>query len=310
MNTLREAVTNYLAMRRALGFKMHKAGRELFDFILFLEKKGASYITISLALEWAQLPVSVQVVRWAERLGFVRGFARYRSATDSRTEIPPYALLPYKPKRFRPYLYTDHGIKQLLEAALHLHRPNGLKRWSYYCLFGLLAVTGLRISEAIGLKTEDIDLANGIITVRGSKLGKSRLIPIHASTKQVLSDYKALRDQFLNGRPAPYFFSSEQGTRLDYRDVGKAFLLLSRQIGFRKPGASTGPRIHDFRHRFATETMLQWYRNGENVESRLPVLSTFLGHVHVRDTYWYLTLCPGLMGEAVKLLEQRWEVKQ
>ena len=309
MNTLREAVTDYLAMRRSLGFKLRVAGIRLFDFVSFLEKKGACHITISLALEWAQLPSSVQPQEWAQRLSFVRGFARYRSATDSRTEIPPNALLPYRAKRARPYLYTDQEVEQLLKAALNLYRPNGLKRWTYYCLLGLLAVSGLRISEAMGLKTEDVDLNNGVLTVRVTKFGKSRLVPLHTSTQQVLSDYKLRRDQFLNGRPASYFFSSERGTRLDEWDVRRTFYLLSRQIGLRGLDSSYGPRLHDFRHRFATETLLQWYRNGENVESRLPVLSTYLGHVNVSDTYWYLTACPELMGLAVKRLEQRWEVK-
>jgi integrase len=309
MNSLREAVADYLAMRRSLGFKLRDAGRGLLDFVSFMEQQGACYITTSLALEWAQLPSSVQPLVWAQRLSFVRGFARYRSATDSHTEIPAWGLLPHYPSRARPYIYADQEVEQLLEAAINLPSGYGLRRWTYYCLLGLLAVSGLRISEAIGLKLEDVDLSEGVVTVCGTKFGKSRLVPLHASTQQVLSDYKLRRERLLVGRPATYFFISRRGTRLDGARVRHTFYKLSRQIGLRGPDSRNGPRLHDFRHRFAVQTLLQWYRSGENVESRLPVLYTYLGHVHVSDTYWYLTICPELMGLAVKLLEQRWEVK-
>jgi integrase len=174
---------------------------------------------------------------------------------------------------------------------------------------GLLAVSGLRISEAIGLKPEDVDLGEGILTVRGSKLGKSRLVPLHDSTRQALADYKLRRDDFLAGRPAPSFFVSKRGKRLDGANVRRAFYQLSRQIGLRGPDSSSGPRLHDFRHRFAVHALLRWYRAGEDVERRLPVLSTYLGHVHLSDTYWYLTACPELMGLAVRRLERHWEVQ-
>jgi integrase len=307
MNTLRESVADYLAMRRGLGFKLSEAGKGLLDFVSFLEQRGAASITTSLALEWAQQPSSAQPAEWARRLSMVRCFARYRSAIDPQTEIPSPKLLPYRPKRAQPYLYTDQEIEQLLEAALRLPPADGLRRWIYHALLGLLAVSGLRISEAIGLKLEDVDLSEGLLTVRGAKLGKSRLVPLHASTRQVLANYKSRRNDFLAGRSASYFFISQRGNHLDLGDVHRTFYLLSRQIGLRDPDSSSGPRLHDFRHRFAVETLLRWYRAGEDVERRLPVLSTYLGHVHVSDTYWYLTACPELMGLAVKRLERRWE---
>lgn len=309
MNTLREAVADYLALRRSLGFKLHDAGRALSGFVSFLELRGASHITTILALEWAQLPSSAHPAEWTRRLSYVRGFARYRSATDARTEIPPAGLLQHRPARARPYLYTDAEIEQLLEAAWQLTPRGGLRNWTYYCLLGLLTVSGLRISEALGLKVEDVDLSEGVLTVRSSKFGKSRLVPLHSSTQQVLSDYRVRRDCFLAGRAAAYFFISRNGTRLDGARVRHTFYRLSRQTGVRRRGSSSGPRLHDFRHRFAVQTLLQWYRGGEDVERRLPVLSTYLGHVHVADTYWYLTACPELMGLAVKRLEHRWEVK-
>ncbi len=307
MKTLREAVEDYLTMRRGLGFKLREAGTGLADFASFLEEKGADYITMSLALEWAQRPSSVQPAEWARRLCYVRGFAKYQSAIDPRTEIPPVRLLPHRPRRAMPHLYTDQEIERLLDAALKLAPSDGLRGWSYHALFGLLVVSGLRISEAIGLKLEDVDLSEGLLTVRGAKSGKSRLVPLHASTRQVLADYKSRRDDFLAGRPATSFFISQLGNHLDPGNVHRTFYLLSRQIGLRDPDSSSGPRLHDFRHRFAVETLLRWYRAGEDVERRLPVLSTYLGHVHVSDTYWYLTACPELMGLAVKRLERRWE---
>jgi integrase/recombinase XerD len=312
MNTLRKALIDYLAMRRNLGFKLAEAGRGLLAFVSFLGQKKQTYITVHLALEWAQLPVSAQPAHWSRRLRWVRIFARYCSTIDLRTEVPPLELLPFKVKRIQPYLYTDKEVRQLLEAALNLPQVselNALRRQTYYCLLGLLVVTGLRISEALNLKVEDIDFKEGLLVIREAKLGKSRLVPLHASTLQVLSDYLLHRAQFLKRHTATYLFISNRGNRLDGAQVHRTFYFLSRQIGLRGQESSRGPRLHDFRHRLAVQTLLNWYRNGEQVEHRLPVLSTYLGHVHVSDTYWYLTACPELMEEAVKRLEQRWEVK-
>jgi len=277
MNTLRESVTEYLAMRRALGFKLHDAGKALFKFVSFMEKRKASFITIPLALEWAQEPTQAQPSAWAQRLSFVRCFARYRSATDSRTEIPIADLLPYRNKRARPYLYTDQEIVELLDAALHLESASLLRRRTFYCLFGLLAVTGMRVGEAIGMKIDNVDLQAGVVLVEGAKFGKSRLVPIHASTQKKVSDYIRFRNKFLRGQSAEHLFISMAGTRLDEADVGRIFRTLSRQIGLRGHDARNGPRIHDLRHRFAHETLVRWYRSGEDVERRLPALSTYLG---------------------------------
>jgi len=306
MNTLRESVQDYLAMRRSLGFKLHDAGIGLQEFVAFMEQRHASYITTSLALKWAQKP-TLQPTEWARRLSFVRGFARYRSAIDPQTQVPPNRLLPYRPHRAKPYLYISEEIEHLLQAALNLSSAATLRPWTYHGLLGLLSVSGLRISEALNLKVADIDLNEGVLTIRGAKFGKSRLVPLHYSTQQVLADYLSRREHFLAGRSASYVFITGRGNRLDGGDVRRTFYALSRQIGLRAPTASHGPRLHDFRHRFAVETLLQWYRRGEDVEQRLPLLSTYLGHVHPSDTYWYLSLCPELMGLSVKLLEQHWE---
>lgn len=306
MNRLREALQDYLAMRRALGFKLSDAGPALSDFVAFLERNRKSYITIRLALKWAQKP-GARPERWAHRLTYVRGLARYRSATDPRTEIPPWSLLPFRSRRAQPYLYTDDEIRLLLKASLGLSPTDALRRWTYYTLLGLLAVSGLRISEALSLRLSDVDLQDAVLTIHGTKFGKSRLAPLHPSAQRVLSRYKSRRNRYLHGRPdSDFFFVTKRGTKLDKNNVRRTFHALSRQTGLRGEFDSRGPRLHDFRHRFAIQTLLHWYRSGDDVERLLPVLSTYLGHVRPDDTYWYLTACPELMGQAVKRLERRW----
>jgi integrase len=308
MTTLRVAAQQYLTLRRALGFKLHDAGKALLKFVTFLERQRASYITTQLALSWAQQPSTVHPAEWARRLSVVRAFARHRSATDPRTEIPPDGLLPYRPKRARPYLYSDAEIRGLLHAALRLPGRGGLRPWTYHCLFGLLSVSGLRIGEARNLELRDIDLRAAVLTVRGSKFGKSRLVPLHTSSLNVLADYLARRERCWAPRPvSPYVFVSSRGTRLDSGEIHRTFYALSRQIGLRGPSESHGPRLHDLRHRFAVTTLLRWYRSGEDAERRLPVLSAYLGHVHVSDTFWYLSAWPELLREAMRRLERSWE---
>jgi integrase/recombinase XerD len=308
MNNLREAVHDYLTLRRSLGFKLHEAGKLLLAFATFMEYRHASYITPQLARAWAQQPSTVQPAEWARRLSVVRTFARHRSATDPRTQIPPEGLLPYRPKRARPYLYSDQEIRDLLRAALSLPARGGLRPWTYHCLFGLLSVTGLRIGEARNLELQDVDLSTGVLTVRGAKFGKSRLIPIHASTRRVLADYLAGRSRRWAAQPvSSYVFVSNWGNRLDGGEIHRTFYTLSQRIGLRSPRDRHGPRLHDFRHRFAVMTLLRWYRSGEDVERRLPFLSAYLGHAHVSDTFWYLSAWPELMREAMSRLERCWE---
>jgi integrase len=188
-----------------------------------------------------------------------------------------------------------------LKAALALPPANGLRRWTYHYLFGLIAVTGMRLSEAIGLERADVDLEEGVLTVRESKFGKSRLVPLHPTTKR--------RDAHLGSRCGAHFFVAERGGRLLHQYVHRVFWRLSREIGLRRPGNPARPRVHDFRHRFAIRTLVGWYREEIDVEKKLPALSTYLGHTHVRDTYWYLSACPELLQEAARRLDRRWEAK-
>lgn len=307
MNRLRKAVRDYLAIRRGLGFKLVRYEPGLQEFVSFLERKRSPHITVNLALEWATQHNHHSPCEWAARLSIVRAFARHWSATDPSTEVPPPGLLPYRPKRAQPYFYSDHEIRTLLKAAKNRPSIDPLRPWTYQCLFGLLAITGLRLGEALGLRPGDMDWSEGILTIRGAKFGKSRLVPLHASTCKVLADYAKRREERFGTRAEGYFLVNLNGNRLDKGEVHRAFYTLSRQIGLRAVDANRGPRLHDFRHRFAVQTLLRWYRNGEDPKRRLPILSTYLGHAHVTDTYWYLTGTPELLGAAAKRLEKRWE---
>jgi integrase len=311
MNTLRQAVDDYLTMRRDLGFQLREAGKGLLDFATFMEHHRASYITQTLALAWAQQPASAQPARWAQRLSYVRGFARYRHASDPRTQIPASGLLPFQPKRAHPYLYSNQEIEDLLNAARdmpHRYQSGALLPWVYYGLFGLLSVTGLRLGEARNLELDDVDLTTAVLTVQGAKFGKTRLVPLHESTCQVLAEYLARRQRHWAGRPvSSYLFVSSWGNRLDGGQIHRAFYRLSRQVGLRGASDRYGPRLHDLRHRFATNTLVNWYRCDQDPARRLPLLSAYLGHVHVADTQWYLEASPELMREAMCRLEQSWE---
>jgi integrase len=305
MSALRSALHRYVAMRRGLGHQFRAQERRLTDFVTFMEERGATVITHKLALEWATLPPG-RHCSWALRLCDVRGFARHLVNVEPRTEVPPVRTLP-PIRRARPYLYTDEEIRRLLAAALELPPADGLRRWTFHCLFGLLAVTGLRIGEALRLRREDTDLHHGVLTIRDTKFGKSRLVPVHATTREALLRYATQRDKHPDRQSSPYFFVTERGHRLLIQYVHPVFWKLSRQIGLRSLGDHTGPRLHDLRHRFAVQALVGWYRAGEDVERLLPALSTYLGHSCVRDTYWYLSACPELMEHAARRLEARWE---
>jgi integrase len=307
MTRLRSALERYLSMRQGLGYKYRNQVPQLRDFVSFMEACKATTITTKRALAWATLPPRSHVSS-ARRLIYVRGFARHVAGIDPKTEVPPAGIFPQW-KRPKPYVYSDGEIDALLAAALALPPTNGLRRWTYHRLFGLIAVTGMRLSEATGLQRDDVDLKEGVLTVRQTKFGKSRLLPLHATTRAELRSYAERRDDHLGSRCGPYFFVAERGGRLLQPKVNRVFLRLSREVGLRRPGDSRGPRVHDFRHRFAIRTLLGWYREGADVEKKLPALSTYLGHTCVRDTYWYLSACPELLQEAARRLDRRWEAK-
>jgi integrase/recombinase XerD len=302
MKSLRLRLDDYLRLRRQLGYKMEETGFLLRNFVRFAEQEGTSFISTKLALRWAAGP-NITPAQSGNRLGMVRRFAEYVSAHDTRTEIPAQKLLPYHFLRRDPYHYSDENVLNLIGAAQQIAPSNKIKGPTLGTLFGLLAVTGMRVGEVLALDCQDVDFKREILTVRVAKGNKSRLIPLHSSTLVALQRYASLRDSLYPQRVSPSFFTWEGGGRLIYDSVNRWFLLVACQLGLRKPGERRGPRVHDLRHYFAIRTLLNWYRSDADVEAHLPELATFLGHVHVRDSYWYLSAVP----ELLKLATLRWE---
>jgi integrase/recombinase XerD len=287
MSSLRQAIEEYIVLRRQLGFKLDRQQLSLRSFASFMEECGASFITTERALQWALRPRHARPSYLAQRLIAVRCFARHHFATDPRTQIPPSDLLPYRPRRARPYLYSEQDIERLLIAARDLRPAGGLRGSTYVALLGLLAVTGLRISEALSLSPQDVDLQQGLLTIRKTKFGKTRLVPLHSSASRALRRYARQRRAFIGAESTARFFVSSRGGPLSVGAAMKTFRFLRRRVGLHATEHCDEPTLHHFRHRFATQTLLRWYRAGQDVERQLPVLSTFLGHVSISSTYWY-----------------------
>lgn len=299
MSTLRESLETYLALRRGLGSQLRGPGAYLCRFVEFLEQEGAAVVTTELALRWATAPANATPATWARRLDDVRRFAAWHSATDPRTEIPPRGILPHRYRRRPPYIYSDKEIQHIIREAARLPSPGGIRRHCYSTLFGLLAATGLRLGEAVALDRDDVNLRTGILAIQRAKFGKSRFVPVHDSTRRALRRYQKQRDLHLPRPASPAFLLSERGLRVTQCSARYNFAVVSRAVGLR-PAVSghrhgRGPRLHDMRHRLAVKTLVRWYREGRDVERELPKLSTYLGHVHVADTYWYLEAVPELL---------------
>jgi integrase len=303
MSTLDRHLTDYLRLRRSMGFKLRREGQVLAQFVEYLETSGASTITADLAIAWAQLPTGVHPVTWTQRLGAVRGFARYLHTIDPATEIPPCDVYPGQGKRPAPYVFSDADISRLLEAARGL-RP-AFRAATYETLFGLLAVSGLRISEALALQRSAVDLNDGVLTVTSAKSGAVRLLPVHASTVEALRRYATERDRTFPTARAGTFFVSIKGTALGYGPVRVTFIQLTTAMGIRTQ--TVRPRMHDLRHGFAVSCLLEWYRSGQDVAAQMPVLSAYLGHINPAGTYWYLSAVPELMRLAAGRLESEKE---
>ncbi len=309
MSALRDKLGDYLSLRRALGFRLVEAEVYLKAFCAFMEARGEAIVTAQLALEWATAPATIRPTSWAGRLTTVRPFARYLKGFEPRTEVPSTRLLPFRPRRCKPYLYSQREIRQLMAAAKVMPSRQRLRPWTVRTLIGLLAVTGMRLGEALALTREDVDHKAGVLTIRGSKFLKSRLVPLHPSTCRALADYAKRRDACLRERWGvrdPNFLLTGRGRKFNVSQVHKSFYAISRTVGLRGTGVNRGPRLHDMRHRFATETLLRWSRSGLQIDREMPTLSTYLGHSNIADTYWYLSAHPELMRHAALRLERRW----
>jgi integrase/recombinase XerD len=301
MSALQQHVDEYLAIRRSLGYRLADHGQMLTQFVHWLDNAGATVITAALALAWAQSRPTSSPVRERQRLAVVRRFADYMRAIDPRTEVPAPDLLPAQFHRSPPYLYSEAEVYSLMAAARSLSPP--LKATTYETLIGLLACTGLRFGEAAGLDRTDVDMAGGSLLVRFGKNGRSRHVPIHPTTVAALAAYARRRDQLCLAPTSLSFFVTTRGGRLADSSTQAVFAKLRHQTGLDERGHGRRPRLHDLRHRFVVRTMLSWYRDGIDVQARLPLLSTYLGHVDPKSTYWYQEAAPELLALAARRLE-------
>jgi integrase len=306
MSELSGHVQDYLRLRRALGFKLERAGHLLPQLVAYLEAAGVATVTSELAIAWARLPGHTQPNHWAQRLAIARGFARYLRALDPATEVPPAGVFPTRRHRPTPFLWSQRDICRLLESTRAL-RP-ALRAATYQALFGLLATCGMRVGEAVGLDRDDVDLRAGVITIRHAKFDRTRLVPLHPTVTEALSRYATERDRLCPRPRARAFFVSSAGTRLDRSGVGKTLRKITTALGMRTE--SVHPRAHDLRHSFAVDTLIRWQRSGLSVDEHIATLSTYLGHVSPADTYWYLSASPELMGLAAQRLHTRFGARQ
>lgn len=307
MNALRRTGEDYLAIRRACGYLLRQEARMLTSYLDHLDRVGAKRVTVDTALAWATTPRQADPSWWSRRLSVVRGFARYLATIEPDTEIPPQNLLPRQSQRRTPYLYSQAEIAALMTAASRLACP--LRAATFTALIGLMACTGLRTGEAMRLDRDDVDLDNELITVRDSKHGKSRLVPLHPSATTALGDYARRRDALCPRPATSAFFLSGAGTRLNHTNAGSTFAKLRAEVGITAPAGKRRPRLTDLRHSFAVTTLVTWYATGADVPARLPALSTYLGHVSPASTYWYLEASNELMSAAADLLERSWQVR-
>ncbi|MBA3809209.1 MAG: tyrosine-type recombinase/integrase [Solirubrobacterales bacterium] len=301
MSALRSAAEDYLRVRRALGYKLEVQGWLLDEFITYLEQIEATTITVDAAVAWATSPAAAERSYWAQRLSVVRQFARHLQTIDPACEIPAAALLPFRPRRGIPHLYQPEEITALIAAASTL--PMALQAATYRTLIGLLAVTGLRLGEAIRLDRDDLDVDHQLLRILNSKFGKSREVALHESTIHALENYGRLREERFPKPRCEAFFLSTRGTRLLAPSIHETFNRLVAIAGLTPRPAGRRPRPHDLRHAFAVRTLLDWYRDGLDVQARLPLLSTWLGHVNPASTFWYLTAAPELLALAADRLD-------
>ena len=299
MSALHDALTEYLATRRALGTQLRWPESSLRGFVDFVEAEGAEFITTELALRWALKSVGVQRATHARRLAIVRGLAGWLQATDTRTQVPPQGLLPARHRRPVPHIYTDGEIADLIAAAAQLRSASGLRGTTFKTLIGLLVATGLRPGEALRLDLGDVDLGSGILTIRESKSGRSRFVPLEESARLALAAYSTFRDTVLPRREAPAFLVTERGSRLGRHAVRRTFANLCKAVGLRPMGhprrSGRGPRLQDMRHSFATRRLIAWYRAHLDVDRLMPRLATYLGHGSTVETYWYIQAVPELL---------------
>jgi integrase len=306
--TMVSRVEDYLAVRRHMGFDLRIAGQQLLAFARFADQAGhQGPVTIDVAVRWAQRGTRGTRLTWARRLEVLRPFTTYRSQFDAGTEWVPPRFFGAAHRRLVPHIYTEQEIVSLLHAADQLRPRDGLRPLTYHTLFGLLAATGLRISEALHLKPRDVDVEQDVLTVHQTKFRKSRLVPLHPTTAAALKRYVEARDRTLGAIKVEAFFVSDRGKPLVDRTVHNTFERLRGQLGWVARGGHRAPRIHDARHTFVCRALLRSYRQRQPIDQVIDALSTYVGHAKVSDTYWYVTAIPELMAVAAQRFEQTTE---
>jgi integrase len=303
--SMQSLVRSYLQERRRLGFDLSISGSQLMAFARFADRTGhRGPLTSRIILDWVQGNATRATrITWARRLETIRPFAKYRAQFDSATEIPAPNIFGCAHRRITPHIYTEQEIADLLAAASKLPTKGSLRPATYETLFGLIAATGLRISEALALRCADLDLAQGLLTVRETKFRKSRLVPLHPSATDAMARYAVLRQGYFVATQQSWFFISSSGTRLVDRTVHGVFEQLRRTLGWSPRGGHPAPRIHDLRHTFVCRRVKLWHAQGTNIDHAMLALSTYLGHAKISDTYWYLTGIPELMAVAAERFE-------
>ena len=306
--TMLSKVENYLKLQRQLGYRLHRQGYLLLEFGRYVDGAGhCGPITNEIVLRWVRLPTNGTQNYLANRLHVVRRLTRYLAIDEPETEIPSDDSL--RLRRIAPHIYSQQQISDLMTSAAELSPAGGLRPQTYYALFGLLACTGIRVGEAIRLIQEDVDIEEGVLRIIDSK-SKSRLVPVHSSTREALCRYAKFRDHYCPLNKSTSFFQAESGLALKYDAVHDAFTKIRKDLKWPLSNSGRMIRIHDLRHTFACQRLLQWHSNGVDMENAAYSLSTYLGHATVASTYWYLTGTPELLGMCATRFQQFAETEQ
>jgi integrase/recombinase XerD len=300
---LSKALKDYMKIRTYSGFKLRSVKNVLEKFITFMKINKSSHITVTEALNFSTKSKKCSSFEHSRKLRIIRQFSIYVKMFDFKTEIPPKDALPVSYQRRTPYIYTKEEIIGVLNACIKIKSSNSFYPLTFYTLFGLVSVTGMRTQEAINLERSSIDMDLGIITINGTKFNRSRKIPIHSTTIQALKEYDKERDKAFKNHISSYFFVNNVGKKLVSSTVQKIYREVCVEAGLRSKFESSGPRIIDFRHTLAVSTLIRCYRECLNVDNVMPILSTYLGHINPENTYWYLTATPELLNLINKQLE-------
>lgn len=293
MKSLKHAVEEYINYRCSLGFILTHDKSILNQFVSYMKMKKATYVTREHAIALAKLNQHAARESWAVRLATIRRFAEYWVHMDPRTEIPTQCLGSCTYPRRAPYIYSYDEIRRILEYCEKSSSAYEIERYSYFTWYGLLATTGMRIGEVARLDRNDLNLAEGIITIHNSKFKKSRHVPLHGSTMDALKGYLNYRDHYIPKPKTSRLFIDHLGAALSAWRVRKIFRQLLSEVGIQRTFGGR-PRIMDFRHTMAVNTLIRWHKRRVNMDQYIPLLSTYLGHVHLRHTYWYITATPEL----------------